>query len=161
MQQMMRLRRVGAVLLASVLCAGPAMAEKPAWAGAGKHGNKHESRDEGSRESLTVNAGGVTVRFGEGERKAVLDYYQGQAKAGHCPPGLAKKNNGCLPPGQARKWARGKPIGGLEVHDLPYDLRVRLPAPPAGHRYVQVAADVLLIAVGTGIVVDAIEDLLR
>ena len=22
---------------------------------------------------------------------------------GHCPPGLAKKNNGCLPPGQAKK----------------------------------------------------------
>ncbi len=24
-----------------------------------------------------------------------------------CPPGLAKKNEGCLPPGQARKLARG------------------------------------------------------
>ena len=23
--------------------------------------------------------------------------------AGGCPPGLAKKNNGCMPPGQARK----------------------------------------------------------
>ena len=25
-----------------------------------------------------------------------------------CPPGLAKKHNGCLPPGQARKLARGQ-----------------------------------------------------
>jgi len=32
-------------------------------------------------------------------------------------------------------------------------------APPAGHRYVRVAADILLIAVGTAMVVDAIEDL--
>lgn len=31
----------------------------------------------------------------------------------------------------------------------------------AGYRYVQSAADILLIAVGTGIVVDAVEDLLR
>ena len=26
---------------------------------------------------------------------------------GGCPPGLAKKHNGCMPPGQARKLARG------------------------------------------------------
>ena len=66
-----------------------------------------------------------------------------------------------MPPGQAKKWARGRPIGDVTYQDLPYDLRVRLPAPPAGHRYVQVAADVLLIAVGTGMVVDAVEDLMR
>jgi Ni/Co efflux regulator RcnB len=38
---------------------------------------------------------------------------------------------------------------------------VQLGAPPAGHRYVRVATDILLIAVGTGMVVDAIEDLDR
>lgn len=27
---------------------------------------------------------------------------------GNCPPGLAKKHNGCMPPGQARKLARGQ-----------------------------------------------------
>lgn len=26
---------------------------------------------------------------------------------GGCPPGLAKKQNGCMPPGQARKLYRG------------------------------------------------------
>ncbi len=30
---------------------------------------------------------------------------------------------------------------------------------PAGHRYVRVAADILLIAVGTSMVIDAIQDL--
>jgi len=29
-----------------------------------------------------------------------------------CPPGLAKKHNGCLPPGQAKKWHRGERIRG-------------------------------------------------
>ena len=33
--------------------------------------------------------------------------------------------------------------------------------PPAGHKYVRVAADILLIAIGTGIVIDAVDDLLR
>lgn len=36
--------------------------------------------------------------------------YNGPVGYGHggCPPGLAKKNNGCMPPGQARKLARGQ-----------------------------------------------------
>lgn len=29
------------------------------------------------------------------------------ASVGHCPPGLAKKNPPCIPPGQAKKYARG------------------------------------------------------
>lgn len=167
--------RTGALALAATFfAASPAHAEKPDWAGGGKstdkhdkkHEKKHDKKHDGAdsdsdSDSLSISAGGVTVRFGERERQLARDYYQGQARAGKCPPGLAKKNNGCLPPGQAKKWARGKPIGGLEVHDLPYDLRMRLPAPPSGHRYVQVAADILMIAVGTGIVVDAIEDLMR
>ena len=67
-----------------------------------------------------------------------------------------------MPPGQARKWARGRPLPhDLVVYDLPRDLRYRLPPPPAGHRYVQLGADVLMIAVGTSMVVDAIEDMVR
>lgn len=30
-------------------------------------------------------------------------YQRNPFAAGHCPPGLANKHNGCLPPGQARK----------------------------------------------------------
>ena len=29
--------------------------------------------------------------------------HAGAGKAGHCPPGLAKKNPPCVPPGQAKK----------------------------------------------------------
>jgi hypothetical protein len=46
-------------------------------------------------------------------------------------------------------------------YDLPPQLVVRLPRAPDGYRYVRVAADILLIAVGTAIVIDAIEDLGR
>lgn len=34
------------------------------------------------------------------------------AEAPGCPPGLAKKHNGCMPPGQAKKWQRGERIRG-------------------------------------------------
>ncbi len=38
---------------------------------------------------------------------------------------------------------------------------MRLPPPPTGYRYVRVAADILLIAVGSSVVIDAVEDLMR
>jgi hypothetical protein len=47
-----------------------------------------------------------------------------------CPPGLAKKHNGCMPPGQARKLARGQRwqsgYGTVYTYQrIPYDLRRR------------------------------------
>jgi len=46
-------------------------------------------------------------------------------------------------------------------HTVPPELVTQLGAPPPGHKYVRVASDILLIAVGTGLVVDAINDLGR
>jgi len=51
--------------------------------------------------------------------------------AGGCPPGLAKKHNGCMPPGQARKLYRSgqrfpRNYGNLwSYNQIPYDLRQR------------------------------------
>lgn len=47
---------------------------------------------------------------------------------GGCPPGLAKKHNGCMPPGQARKLARGERWRSgygdyYSYQRIPYDLR--------------------------------------
>ena len=106
--------------------------------------------------------GGRISHFGDQDQRIVRDYYGGYVQGGKCPPGLAKKGNGCMPPGQAKKWAMGRPMPhGMVYHDLPPDLIVRLPPPPPGHRYVQVAGDVLLIAIGSSMVVDAIQDILR
>jgi Ni/Co efflux regulator RcnB len=44
-------------------------------------------------------------------------------------------------------------------YDLSPRMARKLGRPPAGHRYVRVAQDILLIAVGTGMVVDAVYDL--
>jgi hypothetical protein len=38
---------------------------------------------------------------------------------------------------------------------------VQIGVPPSGYRYVRVASDILMIAIGTGMVVDAIRDLGR
>jgi hypothetical protein len=50
--------------------------------------------------------------------------------AGGCPPGLAKKHNGCMPPGQAKKLYRGQRWESgygtyYSYNRIPYDLRRR------------------------------------
>ena len=67
-----------------------------------------------------------------------------------------------MPPGQAKKWRKGYRLpSDVVYYDVPNSVSIRLGIPPEGHKYVRVAADILLIAVGTGMVIDAIEDLSR
>lgn len=150
-----------AVCLAGLLaCSGPVLADKPSWAGGGKH-DKHDDRSD-ERHDGHRHSSGPGYYFDDDVRYTLRDYYGRQASAGQCPPGLAKKHNGCQPPGQAKKWRKGQALpADLRYYDLPHELLLRLPPPPPRHRYVQVAGDVLLIAIGSSMVIDAVEDLLR
>ena len=88
--------------------------------------------------------------------------YQAEFRGGKCPPGLAKKHNGCLPPGQRKKWHVGQRLPrDVVYYELPPAVILQLPPPSASRRYVRVASDILVIAVGTGVVIDAIQDLGR
>jgi len=108
---------------------------------------------------MQINVGGYFV---DSQRAVVRNYYQPRIQSGSCPPGLAKKNNGCMPPGLAKKWRVGRPLpGDVTYYSIPNSVSIQLGVPPSGHKFVRVAADILLIAVGTGMVVDAIEDLGR
>ena len=167
--------RLAALLIAGLFAVNsPVFAEKPDWAGGGKHGNKHESRgdrdDRGGRDDRKQRddryddrrSSGRQYRFNDDSRRLLIDYYGGQARSGHCPPGLAKKGNGCMPSGQAKKWRRGYALpADVRYYPLAPEILMRLPPPPPQHRYVQVAGDILMIAVGTSMVVDAVEDILR
>lgn len=109
------------------------------------------------RAAVQIPIGGY---FEEAQRRAARDYYEPRWRAGKCPPGLAKKDNGCQPPGQARQWQRGQPLPrSVVVYNVPTSVQLKLGTPPPGHKFVRVATDILLIAVGTGMVIDAIEDL--
>lgn len=102
------------------------------------------------------------IRFQDKDRLAVRNYYAELGRGGQCPPGLAKKENGCMPPEQARRWQVGAPLPrGVAYYSLPPSLVVQLTPPPEGYRYVRVASDILMIANGTGMVAAAIEDLGR
>ncbi len=153
-----------------MLACSASFAEKLERTGKGGK-NKGESQGQMQGESYKGkggNKGGrvddirIGVYFGEQQRIAANTYYGQQFSTGRCPPGLAKKNNGCLPPGQAKKYSVGQPLAhGVIYHTVPAAVVIQLGVPPAGHKYVRVAADILLIAIGTSMVVDAIQDLGR
>ena len=160
---------IGLCAAIGILSTSLTWAQKPSWAGQPETG-KSESRKEFRNDSTGVKTPptsiGVNVKigsyFGDSQRAVVRDYYEPRIRAGSCPPGLAKKNNGCLPPGQAKKWQVGRSLpGDVVYHSIPDSVLVQLGVPPAGHKYVRVAADILLIAVGTNMVIDAIVDLGR
>lgn len=165
-----------ALVLGGILAAGPVMAEKPAWAGAGKGGKdqsmdrrdeprgekRSERGDDGAKSRRDSPAAERRGHFEDQHRSVVREYYTEQFRGGRCPPGLAKKNNGCMPPGQAKKWQVGRPLArDVIYYSVPQPLVLQIGLPPAGHRYVRVANDILMIATGTGMVVDAIQDLGR
>lgn len=104
-----------------------------------------------------------TVVFSDGQREAARLYFVEAHGRGNCPPGLAKKQNGCLPPGQAKKrYVVGHSLPqGIVVEMLPVELSVRIGPVPPGYRYGILDGDLVKLAVGTMLVVDAIEGLVR
>jgi hypothetical protein len=96
---------------------------------------------------------------------AALALWPAAAVAGNdkgTPPGLAKKGghpgrgvgpNG-IPPGQAKKYARGDRLGDgwVRIDDLG---RYRLPPPRDGHVYVPIDGEIYEVLRDTGTVVEA------
>lgn len=153
------------MLVGIFVTTGTALAEKPSGGKNGKHKQQEKYEGNGAKGSdhsdarHDDNTKGHRY-FGVQQRDVIQSYYTDQYRSGKCPPGLAKKNNGCRPPGQAKKWQIGRPLPrDIVYYDLPHAVTVQFGIPPAGHRFVRVASDILMIAVGTGLVVDAMEDL--
>jgi Ni/Co efflux regulator RcnB len=186
---LLRRSRNFALVAAVALASASSFAEKPEWAGGGKgekgdKGGNHTQGDKSNKQHgkqqdrqqdrphivegpsarnssgprpTQVRVGGY---FGDQQRGAARTYYGNEFQAGRCPPGLAKKKNGCMPPGQAKKYSVGQRLpGNVVYYQVPQQVIYQLGAPPSGYRYVRVASDILLLAIGTGMVVDAIQNL--
>jgi hypothetical protein len=110
---------------AVALSASPVLAHPGGGHGGGNgHGNggqewKHGGgdRDDGDRGDRHDRRDGDRINYG---------YHHSSYR--NCPPGLAKKHNGCLPPGQARRWAQGS--------RLPYGYNSYTPYNQIPQRYI-------------------------
>jgi Ni/Co efflux regulator RcnB len=98
---------------------------------------------------------------GKHDRDDVVVYDDGPHGHPHgCPPGLAKKHNGCLPPGQAKKLAVGHRLPpDVRYYAVPQPVLVRLPPARPGYRYVMVGNDVVLLQPRTNIVINIFANL--
>jgi len=113
--------------LAALMFAAPALS-KP---GNG-HGNGHQERYGYEGHGHAYGYEGHGHAFG---RRGPVGY-----GVGGCPPGLAKKQNGCMPPGQARKLLTGQriPYGfgtRYGYQQIPYNLRTRYDLNPSDRYY--------------------------
>ncbi len=158
--------RIAALAIASAFIAVPVFAkDKDNGKGHDKQeekAEKHEYKEQrkaqkhaDKRERKEIRQGAY---FNDQHRTYVHQYYTTQYGDGRrCPPGLAKKNNGCLPPGQARKWDVGQPIPrGVTVYSVPQPVLMQLPPAPYGYHYSRVGGDIVLVRNQSNLIVDII-----
>lgn len=152
------------VLVATAASAGPpAHAGPPGHRGVGPPGLSNHAGEPGHDDDR-FRAEGLTEAiveefFNDRRREIIADYYEGVFASGHCPPGLAKKHNGCMPPGQAKKWRLGRRLpDDLDYYDIPRELAARLGIDNPAYKLIRVENDILRVAVATGVVVDALTD---
>ncbi|MFN3569055.1 MAG: RcnB family protein [Polaromonas sp.] len=169
--------RIVTLAITTLLLAGPALSKgndddhrgKGNGNGNGKHTQKyegkqqkHESKEQGKaakRERKDIQPG---TYFNDQQRTVVRQYYETNYSNGKkCPPGLAKKNNGCMPPGQARSWTVGQPIPrGVTTYAVPQPVIAQLPPAPYGYRYARIDGDIVLVQQQNNLIVDIIQGLL-
>jgi Ni/Co efflux regulator RcnB len=158
-------RRVLALAIASLFVAGPVFAKDHGddhGKGQEKHAQKHEDKNErqaDKRQREDIKHGAY---FNDRQRSSVREYYSQNYGGGkRCPPGLAKKNNGCMPPGQAKNWSVGQPIPrGVTIYTVPQPVIRQLPPAPYGYRYARIGGDIVLVQQQNNIIVDIIQGLL-
>lgn len=134
------------VLAAGAMAVASASVAKP---GADRGPKNRSGESERSDGGVDID---VAIVLGDRERQIVRDYYGSK-----CPPGLAKKNNGCLPPGIAKKrYEVGRRIpDGWDY--VPDELVIRLPRLGGDRAYRLVDGDLVVVAVATLIVLDALD----
>ncbi len=150
-----------AVFACITMLAGGVLAKKPDSPGNGIKQNTYQKNfTNQKRFTKTIRENVGNSYFNDERRSMIREYFLQHRNPKNCPPGLAKKNNGCLPPGLAKKWNKGQPLpSGVEYYDLPQALLDRIGRTPEGQKLVRVGSDLLLIGTGTGMVLDAFEDL--
>ena len=110
----------------------------------------------------------VNVTIGNAEKEQIREYvrncetpYKGKKNKG-LPPGLAKKvaRGGELPPGWQKKCVRGEILPEpvfKAAHPLPHELIVKLPPPPVGTITVAIDGKIVRLAKATREILDVFD----
>lgn len=148
-----RFGTAAAALLAALVLAAPAVAEKPDWAGGG-HGKEHghgngngHGKEKHQGGAGAAPAGRVTVT----DVEVIRIYFVAN------PVGA-----GSLPPGIAKNLARGKPLPpGIAKKMAPVELRQRIPLCMNGWECILAGADMLILDAVHGTIADIVRNVVR
>lgn len=174
-----------ALAITSIFVAGPVFAkgngngngnddDRGNGNGKGKeeHGQKYEKQEQKQQQKAQKQYDKAEKRerkeiaqgsyFNDQQRSFAREYYSTNYGPGKkCPPGLAKKNNGCMPPGQTRTWAVGQPIPrNVTIYSVPQPVIMQLQPAPYGYRYARIGGDIVLVQQQNNLIVDIIQGLL-
>jgi Ni/Co efflux regulator RcnB len=124
-----------------------------------KHKDKHTKVKVKDDRVVVKHEDGRRVVFVDADRVAYRNWWR-STYGTNCPPGLARKDNGCLPPGLAkRRYVVGQALPStIVISAVPTG--VRLSPAPAGYRYAYVDGDLLLINATSRIIADVIANAL-
>lgn len=150
------------VFLLGAALALPAMADK----GKGQNQGQSQTQGKGDNDNNDQRRGRAVgapdqqmvplqeVVIIDRDRDGMHAHYRNEFSAGRCPPGLAKKNNGCSPPGQVqRAWVVGQPLPPeVAYYPMPRELYTQLTPPPYGHEYVRVDDNIVLLNATTRLI---------
>ena len=93
-----------------------------------------------------------------GHESGLLLLAGGKGKGNSVVHGNGNGGGVLLPPGQAKKWARGQYLPKTLVWTpAPAAMIAKLKPVPPGHRYVVIDGEVLLIALATGLILDVFD----
>ncbi|MDB5743189.1 MAG: hypothetical protein JWR68_1504 [Polaromonas sp.] len=167
--------RLAVLTLASLFIAGSGIAKdhsddhhgknKHKDKGHGKHAEVHHDKSHKAEKKMAkrhreqVRHG---AHFNDQHRSHARHYYtQHYGNGKNCPPGLTRKNNGCMPPGQARHWSVGQPVPrGVTVYTVAPPVLRQLPPAPYGYRYARIGGDIVLVQQQNNLIVDIIVGLM-
>lgn len=161
--------RLVAIAVAALMLGGTALArdhKEEHGNGKAKHAHKHQAKAHKKAEKQAEKRQREEIKqgtyFNDQQRIYVRDYYtQTYGPGKKCPPGLAKNNNGCMPPGQVRNWAVGQPVPrGVTIYAVPQPVIRQLPPAPYGYRYARLGGDIVLVQQENNLIIDIIQGLL-
>jgi hypothetical protein len=98
------------------------------------------------------------------DRDAAFAYYRDEIAAGRCPAPLVGKGKACGAPAatSTKAWRLDQPLpDSVKADAPPAGLIAKLSPSPAGHQYLRVDTDILVIGLGTRNVAALVVDLSR
>jgi hypothetical protein len=98
------------------------------------------------------------------DRDAAFAYYRNEIAAGRCPAPLLRRDKACSAPAAqpTKAWRLDQPLpDSLKADAPPPGLIAKLSPSPAGHQYMRVDTDILIIGIGTRNVAALVVDLSR